>query len=121
MYNISKIQYQIIFLLFLQWESFVFIPSQFDDTRFVAGNYRPIETIYHRSTDLKFNRDREKVEKAKTRIKSRRIRKSNRSIIIELHEYDFYEYGAASNLKTFNYVSILICFVFFVQVILYIH
>lgn len=60
----------------MQWTSFLFIPSEFDDTRYLAGNYRPVKSIYNLATDLKIQKDREKVEAAFNLINSRPVRKS---------------------------------------------
>ena len=56
----------------------MYIPSEFDDTKFVAGNFRTPKDIYVIGLD-KTLKSKEEIERVAAQIKSRDLRKSKRS------------------------------------------
>ncbi|CAG7828084.1 unnamed protein product [Allacma fusca] len=58
------------------YESFLFIPSEFDETGYVAGNFRSIESIYVQFEDPLVNKDEEERNRGKEARENREIFKS---------------------------------------------
>jgi hypothetical protein len=83
---------------FRQWRKFLFVPSEFSDTGFVAGNFRPMDlmkltsnytnTIVPYDADMKLNL-------------SYTVRKSRIATIAEkMSEYDYYDMDLKRNVTS---------------------